>query len=151
MPVFVEKTVTNASVVLNQTCRKRRPVSLKFSIKGVKMYNEDETVRTAISPQWNRYAHALTAWSNQCVFNLKALRIKVNSVVSVFWHLWFLCVLLHVTLRARRPSWWLTPCVGSLCPPPGPSMPNLPSSPTTRAAPMPSCTATSFELGIPER
>ncbi|XP_067361993.1 SH2 domain-containing protein 5 isoform X2 [Channa argus] len=28
---------------LFKTCRKRRPVSLKFSIKGVKMYNEDET------------------------------------------------------------------------------------------------------------
>ncbi|XP_029908167.1 SH2 domain-containing protein 5 [Myripristis murdjan] len=26
-----------------RTCRRRRPVSLKFSIKGVKMYNEDET------------------------------------------------------------------------------------------------------------
>ncbi|XP_054472386.1 SH2 domain-containing protein 5 isoform X2 [Anoplopoma fimbria] len=26
-----------------KTCKKRRPVSLKFSIKGVKMYNEDET------------------------------------------------------------------------------------------------------------
>ncbi|XP_071350157.1 SH2 domain-containing protein 5 [Trachinotus anak] len=26
-----------------KTCRRRRPVSLKFSIKGVKMYNEDET------------------------------------------------------------------------------------------------------------
>uniref|UniRef100_A0A3P8W7E9 SH2 domain containing 5 n=1 Tax=Cynoglossus semilaevis TaxID=244447 RepID=A0A3P8W7E9_CYNSE len=25
------------------TCKRRRPVSLKFSIKGVKMYNEDET------------------------------------------------------------------------------------------------------------
>ncbi|XP_026163288.1 SH2 domain-containing protein 5 [Mastacembelus armatus] len=28
---------------LIKTCRKRRPVSLKFSIKGVKMYDEDET------------------------------------------------------------------------------------------------------------
>lgn len=26
-----------------RTCKRRRPVSLKFSIKGVKMYNEDET------------------------------------------------------------------------------------------------------------
>ncbi|XP_034388681.1 SH2 domain-containing protein 5 [Cyclopterus lumpus] len=26
-----------------KTCKRRRPVSLKFSIKGVKMYNEDET------------------------------------------------------------------------------------------------------------
>ena len=29
----------------NQTCKIRRAVSLKFSIKGVKMYDEDETVR----------------------------------------------------------------------------------------------------------
>ncbi|XP_040888824.1 SH2 domain-containing protein 5 [Toxotes jaculatrix] len=28
---------------LLKTCKRRRPVSLKFSIKGVKMYNEDET------------------------------------------------------------------------------------------------------------
>lgn len=28
---------------LIKTCKKRRPVSLKFSIKGVKMYDEDET------------------------------------------------------------------------------------------------------------
>ncbi|XP_029359116.1 SH2 domain-containing protein 5 [Echeneis naucrates] len=28
---------------LLRTCKRRRPVSIKFSIKGVKMYNEDET------------------------------------------------------------------------------------------------------------
>ena len=28
----------------NQTCKVRRVVSLKFSIKGVKMYDEDEAV-----------------------------------------------------------------------------------------------------------
>uniref|UniRef100_A0A669C4A2 PID domain-containing protein n=1 Tax=Oreochromis niloticus TaxID=8128 RepID=A0A669C4A2_ORENI len=27
-----------------KACKRRRPVSLKFSIKGVKMYNEDETI-----------------------------------------------------------------------------------------------------------
>ncbi|XP_039972437.1 SH2 domain-containing protein 5 isoform X2 [Xiphias gladius] len=33
----------HAQLKFLKTCRKRRPVSLKFSIKGVKMYNEDET------------------------------------------------------------------------------------------------------------
>ena len=36
---------TNAFPLHNQTCRIRRGVSLKFSVKGVKMYDEDETVR----------------------------------------------------------------------------------------------------------
>ncbi|XP_062263382.1 SH2 domain-containing protein 5 isoform X1 [Platichthys flesus] len=33
----------HAQLKVLKTCRRRRPVSLKFSIKGVKMYNEDET------------------------------------------------------------------------------------------------------------
>ncbi|GAA6216846.1 SH2 domain-containing protein 5 isoform X2 [Lates japonicus] len=33
----------HAQLKLLKTCKRRRPVSLKFSIKGVKMYNEDET------------------------------------------------------------------------------------------------------------
>ncbi|XP_019952373.2 SH2 domain-containing protein 5 [Paralichthys olivaceus] len=33
----------HAQLMVLKTCRRRRPVSLKFSIKGVKMYNEDET------------------------------------------------------------------------------------------------------------
>lgn len=36
-------------IVFNQTCRRRRPVSIKFSIKGVKMYDEDETVSLVVS------------------------------------------------------------------------------------------------------
>ncbi|XP_010765582.1 SH2 domain-containing protein 5 isoform X2 [Notothenia coriiceps] len=48
------------------TCKRRRPVSLKFSIKGVKMYNEDETKLLM--------AHALrrvslsTAWPSEAQF-----------------------------------------------------------------------------------
>ncbi|XP_052329357.1 SH2 domain-containing protein 5-like isoform X3 [Oncorhynchus keta] len=38
-PVREDGTVTRSA----ETCKKRRPVSLKFSIKGVKMYDEDET------------------------------------------------------------------------------------------------------------
>ncbi len=41
---LMENTAPNELVVFNQTCKRRRPVSLKFSIKGVKMYDEDETV-----------------------------------------------------------------------------------------------------------
>ncbi|XP_053285638.1 SH2 domain-containing protein 5 [Pleuronectes platessa] len=33
----------HAQLKVLKTCSRRRPVSLKFSIKGVKMYNEDET------------------------------------------------------------------------------------------------------------
>ena len=35
-------------VVFYQTCRRRRPVSIKFSIKGVKLYDEDETVSLVV-------------------------------------------------------------------------------------------------------
>ncbi|XP_033995196.1 SH2 domain-containing protein 5 isoform X1 [Trematomus bernacchii] len=50
-----------------KTCKKRRSVSLKFSIKGVKMYNEDETKLLM--------AHALrrvslsTAWPSEAQFS----------------------------------------------------------------------------------
>ena len=44
----MEDIITIILFVFNQVCKRRRSVSLKFSVKGVKMYNEDETVRRVV-------------------------------------------------------------------------------------------------------
>jgi len=53
-----ENKISNMLVVFNQTCKRRRPVSLKFSIKGVKMYNEDETVHVNTHTHTHTHAEA---------------------------------------------------------------------------------------------
>lgn len=44
-------TRKQCSVFAHQGCKRRRSVSLKFSVRGVKMYNEDETVSVACSDE----------------------------------------------------------------------------------------------------
>lgn len=44
--IVVNSSMSSFLVAFVQNCKRRRPVSLKFSFKGVKIYDEDETVRT---------------------------------------------------------------------------------------------------------
>lgn len=124
--------------VFYQKCKRRRPVSIKFSIKGVKMYDEDETVSLVSSPVKTLYFY-IVPWG---CFILETFMIQVKAQCSV------MSVLVPLVCRH---SWWLTLCGGSPCPPPGLPMPSSPSSPTTRATLMLSYIAMSLRPDMPER
>lgn len=64
-------------VGFDQVSNKRRPVSLKFSIKGVKIYDEDETVRMVFFASahtdrwfWKHLTVALVCYCDACLQTL---------------------------------------------------------------------------------